>query len=67
MLLLIYKKDDMEKPNSQPLEERDLDEAAHEQLKEEQKVPIIPVTPTDDPAKPFDPDEEAHRQLEDGQ
>lgn len=54
-------------PDNQPIEERDLDEAAHEQLKEEQKVPIIPVTPTDEPGKPFDPDEEAHRQLEEGQ
>lgn len=57
----------MEQQNNQPLEERDLDEAAHEQLKEEQKVPLIPTTPADEPGKPFDPDEEAHRQLEEGQ
>jgi hypothetical protein len=53
--------------DNQPLEERDLDEAAHEQLKEEEKKPIILPKPEEVADKPFDPDEEAHRQLEEGQ
>jgi hypothetical protein len=50
----------------QPLsEERDLDEAAHEQLKDDEKKPLGPTTGEEITEQEYDLDEEAHRQLED--
>jgi len=51
---------------NQPLnEERDLDEAAHEQLKDDEKKPLASTTQDEVIEEEHDLDEEAHRQLED--
>jgi hypothetical protein len=46
-------------------EERDLDEAAHEQLKDDEPKPLAPTTQEEIIEQEHDLDEEAHRQLED--
>lgn len=52
--------------DKEPLsEERDLDEAAHQQLKDEEKKPLAPTTQDEILEGEHDLDEEAHRQMED--